>query len=70
MSDRFREQLTDYERGKMLSRADSVGFALNYYPDEKRAYQREWSKTIIGDFATRNQAEIAIAEKLGTRERK
>jgi hypothetical protein len=57
--------LSGYERdGKVLHGKNSLGFALDYYPDEKRRYQRELGKSIIGDFPTRETAEAAIATAL------
>jgi len=57
--------LSGYERdGKVLRGKNSLGFALDYYPDEKRRYERELGKSIVGDFPTRKTAEAAIAAAL------
>jgi hypothetical protein len=41
-----------------------VGFALDYYPDEKWQYARDFGRSIIGDFSTREAAEAAVAARL------
>ena len=57
--------LSGYERhGKVLRGKNSLGFALDYYPDEKRRYERELGKSIVGDFPTRETAEAAVATAL------
>ena len=39
---------------------DNGGYVLDHYPEESRKYMREMGKSIIGDFATVDEAESAI----------
>ena len=52
--------------GKILHCKPLIGFALDYYPEEKRRCERNLGKNIIGDFATRKEAEAAVTVKLQT----
>ena len=53
--------LAGFERGARLhKRGKLVGFALDYYPEEKRDCEREYGKAIIGSYGTREDAESAI----------
>ena len=40
------------------------GYALDYYPEEKRDYLAEAGENIIGDFATYEKATAAIVRAL------
>jgi hypothetical protein len=50
--------------GKVLSRGDLTGFALDHYEDETARYRRELGRAIIGDYGTRPEAELAVAVAL------
>ena len=53
--------LAGYERdGKAITTSKLVGFALDYYSDETASYKKEFGDAIIGNFATRAEAEAAI----------
>jgi hypothetical protein len=53
--------IAGYERdGKILTRGRRIGFAVDYYEDEKRECQREFGAAIIGDYDSRKKAEAAI----------
>ena len=53
--------LAGYVRnGKVIAANNLVEFAFDYYPKEKRSYKKEFGNAIIGDFATRAEAEAAI----------
>jgi hypothetical protein len=41
-----------------------LGYALDYYPDERATYLREEGAAIIGDFATREEAQAAVRKNL------
>jgi hypothetical protein len=41
-----------------------IGYALDYYPSEKRTYKREQGSLIIGDFDTPNEALAAVRRRL------
>ena len=49
------------------SRKGSFGYVLDYYPEERLAYQRENRKHIIGDFASSQEATEAIKGALKAR---
>jgi hypothetical protein len=40
------------------------GYALDYYPNEKRAYKREQGSSIIRDFDTSKEALAAVRRRL------
>jgi hypothetical protein len=55
-----------YERGnKLFQKGKMIGFAVDYYPDEKSAHEREFGNSIIGDYATMAEAHAAIDEAMG-----
>ena len=57
--------LAGYDRGsKVIHSRGQWGFALDYYPDEAVSYQREFGEGIIGDFATRGEAMVAILVRM------
>jgi hypothetical protein len=41
----------------------SLGYTLDYYPEERAAYWRENRNNIIGDFATFKEANAAVRIK-------
>jgi len=47
------------ERGRVAG-----GYALDYRPEEKAAYERLHGPNIIGDFATSAEAMAAVRERL------
>jgi hypothetical protein len=50
-----------YERGgKVFEQGKFIGYAVDYYPDEERAYRKQYSKSVHGDYATREEAHSAI----------
>lgn len=54
-----------YERdGKVFRGRKLVGYALDYYPEEESHYRYGLGKSIIGDFATRAEAEHLLWERL------
>jgi hypothetical protein len=52
--------------GKILSHGKSIGFALDYYEDEIAECLREYKSAIIGDYATRQEAEAAVDAMFAT----
>lgn len=57
--------LAGYERdGRIIARDERIGFALDYYPEEAVNYKRDFGASIVGDFATRQEAEAAIERAL------
>jgi hypothetical protein len=42
----------------------TTGYAVDYYPEEERVFRQALGKQIIGDFATVEQANAAIAARL------
>jgi hypothetical protein len=49
----------------VVSEKEKIGYALDYYPNEKRAYQREQGSLIIGDFDTPKEALAAVRRRFG-----
>jgi hypothetical protein len=43
---------------------EKIGYALDYYPNEKRTYKREQGSLIIGDLATSKEALAAVRRRL------
>jgi hypothetical protein len=41
-----------------------IGYALDYYPNEKRRYNRELGSRIIGEFVTPEEALDAVRKML------
>jgi hypothetical protein len=57
--------IAGYERdGKVLARGKRIGFAVDYYENELTGYKRDFGQAIIGNFASREEAEKAIQAKL------
>jgi hypothetical protein len=44
----------------IVYRKEKTGFAQECYPEEREAYRRMERKAIIGDFATREEADAAV----------
>jgi hypothetical protein len=63
--------LAGYERdGKLFTSGSKVGFALDYYPEEEIGYRSHFKKAVLGDFATRGEAETAITTLFEIRKEK
>lgn len=45
-------------------RKERWGYVMDYYPNEKLRYQRELGKTIVGDFASAEDAYAAVKKSL------
>jgi hypothetical protein len=57
--------LAAYAReGKTLACGKFVGYTLDYYSEEKLEYEGEFGAAIVGDFATKVEAENAIKAAL------
>ena len=51
----------------IVDKRSRSGYALDYYPNERAACVREEGKWIIGDYATSEEAMIAVRRKLTVR---
>ena len=60
---------TDLRYFAVVSADAKVGYALDYYPNEKRAYNRESGSLIIGDFATAEEALAAVRRRIALTKR-
>ena len=53
--------VTGYRRdGSVFQTGGRIGYALDYYPEEEASYRRYYGKSIIGDFASAEEAMKAI----------
>ena len=48
----------------VVEKRAKLGYVVDYYPEEKRAYERDYGVAIIGDFATPEEAEEAVTKRL------
>jgi hypothetical protein len=45
-------------------RLERCGCTVDYYPEEEADFRQEEGKNIIGDFATRQEAQHAVSDRL------